>query len=367
MGALRLWSRAATRWMLALAGGLCLVSPGPAGADADPAPGVVWGVNGHPFTAYPGVSFADQISALVHLGLKSYRVNVSSAAQLPALQRLTREAAARGVTVLPVLTPSESLADETPDHLYREARRFAESVAAPLRDQIPVWELGNELENFAIIKACERKDDGTQYNCSWGPAGGVGVDEYYTPRWVKVSAVLRGLSDGIAHAAPGAKRAIGTAGWGHLGAFERMRRDGIGWDITVWHLYSDDPEKSFSELTRYGKPIWVTEFSDPLPPGPTDEAVRKVRLRRLMDKLSALSARYRVEAAFVYELLDEPYWGDTPEAHYGLLKLKRSPNGWQIAAPSSTYFTVQAVTGGSGFPRGVCDGRPGPAADGCPP
>ena len=367
MGAWRQWSGVATRWSVAFAAGLILALP----CSAEPMPparkGLQWGANGHPFTAYPGVPFGDQISSLTHLGLTSYRVNVSSLHQLPALQRLTREAAAQGVSILPVLTPSLSLADETPEHLYRESRRFALALATPLRDQIPVWELGNELENFAIIKACERKDDGSQYNCSWGPAGGVGVDEYYTPRWIKVSAVLRGLSDGIAEGAPGARRAIGTAGWGHLGAFERMRRDGIAWDISVWHLYSDDPQWAFTELQKYGKPIWVTEFSDPLSPGPIDDGARKLRLRRLMDTLASLAARYRVEAAFLYELLDEPYWGNTPEAHYGLLSLKRSPGGWALAAPSATYSTVQAVTGGHGFPPGVCDVRAGHTPDGCPP
>ena len=67
------------------------------------------------------------------------------------------------------------------------------------------------------------QDDGKQYDCAWGPAGGVGPLEYYGPRWQKVSAVLKGLSEGAAAADPAVLKAMGTAGWGHLGAFERRR------------------------------------------------------------------------------------------------------------------------------------------------
>ena len=29
------------------------------------------------------------------------------------------------------------------------------------------------METYAILKPCERQDDGVQYNCAWGLAGGV--------------------------------------------------------------------------------------------------------------------------------------------------------------------------------------------------
>ena len=48
-----------------------------------------------------------------------------------------------------------------------------------------------------------------------GFAGGVGPLDYFGPRWEKVSAALDGLSRGIKSVDPTARRAIGTAGWGH--------------------------------------------------------------------------------------------------------------------------------------------------------
>ena len=99
-------------------------------------------------------------------------------------------------------------------------------------------------------------DNGQQYNCEWGPAGGVGKNEYFGPRWRKVSAELRGLSDATVAVDPTIRKAIGTAGWGHFRAFNRMRDDGIRWDITVWHYYQGDPGKSLKMLQQFDRPIW---------------------------------------------------------------------------------------------------------------
>src|SRR6185437_14107278 len=121
-----------------------------------------------------------------------------------------------------------------------------------------------EFENYAIIKPCEMRDNGVRYSCFFGDAGGTDPLDYYGPRWAKVIAVLKGLTAGVHAADPTAMRAVGTAGWGHTGAFERMHKDGIAWEITVWHMYGQDPEWAFKKLVQYGKPIWITEFNHPL-------------------------------------------------------------------------------------------------------
>ena len=329
-------------WAGLLAAALASVSPATAG---DSPPPVLWGVNGHPFSAYPGITPEDQIAEVARLGLKSHRVNVTRADQVADLKRLIRIAAERKVTILPILTPPVALADTSAEDLYRQSKQFAEAVVGPLKGQVTVWELGNEMESFAIIHPCEMKDDGTQYNCKWGPAGGVGVDEYFTPRWRKVSAVLKGLSVGVAGVDPKARKAMGTAGWGHLGAFERLRNDGVAWDISVWHQYSEDADWAYEKLQAYGKPIWITEFSPPNADRPDAEALRPARLEAMMRKILKTARKFRIEAAFIYELLDEPYWTDSPEARFGLLTMTRSGSAWRIAAPHPSVATVQRITG----------------------
>ena len=177
--------------------------------------------------------------------------------------RLIEEGKRRGIAILPVLTPRLELDKEEPAALYQKSHEFAFKLVSQFKDDIRVWELGNELENYAIIQPCEQQDNGAQYNCAWGPAGGVGPLEYYGPRWAKVSAILKGLAEGSIAADPGVRKAIGTAGWGHVGAFERLQRDGVPWDISVWHMYGDDPEWAFKILAQYHRPIWVTEFNHP--------------------------------------------------------------------------------------------------------
>ncbi|MEZ0000119.1 DUF4214 domain-containing protein [Sinorhizobium fredii] len=320
---------------------------------------ILWGVNGHPITAYPGIGIEQQLDFLRDLGMKSYRVNISDASRAADLAVLVKGAKARGIDILPVITPGNiDLDKESADALYDKAHALAVALGSQFRGDIRVWELGNEMENYAIIKPCEKRDDGSQYPCEWGPAGGVGPLDYYGPRWAKVSAVLKGLSDGMTQVDPHFRKAIGTAGWGHLGAFERMRQDGIKWDISVWHMYGDDPEWAFKQLARYGHPIWVTEFNNPFGSQRSEEQ-QADGLRQAMARLRELQAKYNVEAAHIYELLDETYWAPSFEAHMGLIRLiAKSDGGWKIGEPKPAYAAVRDFIRGARpapRPRRDCD------------
>jgi hypothetical protein len=304
---------------------------------------LIWGVNGHPFTAYPGIEYDAQLDEIRDLGLTTYRVNISSLDQSDRLAKLLSLAKPRGIRILPVLTPPVDLAGSPPETIYSQAKAFAAYFVSRFKSEIKVWELGNELEVFAIIKACEMRDDGTQYNCAWGPAGGVWPLDYYGPRWAKSSAALKGLSDGTQTADPTALKAMGTAGWGHVGAFARMKADGIEWDISVWHMYGEDPEWAFKAIAEFGKPIWVTELNHPH--GSQRGRLEQAQgLQRSMARLRELRGTYRVEAAQLYELLDEPYWAPSFEAFMGLVELEKSGGGWKIGARKPAHCVVWSMT-----------------------
>lgn len=320
---------------------LAILSGG-AASQAEPQK-LIWGVNGHPFTAYPGISFDDQLKVVSQLGMTSYRVNVSSIDSAPALRSLVDRARPLGIDILPVLTPPLDLKAHTPDYLYSRAKAFAAYYASRFKDDIRVWELGNELENFAIIQPCEMRDDGVQYNCDWGPAGGVGPLEYYGPRWKKVSAVLKGMSDAVKSIDPGIRKALGTAGWGHVGAFERMRQDGIEWDISVWHFYGDDIEWGLERVSSFGKPIWVTEFNHPLG-SQKGEQQQAEGLEKIMKQINGLREKYNVEAAHIYELLDEPYWAPDFEAYMGLVRLEKDRATWKLGAHKPAFCSAKGLT-----------------------
>jgi hypothetical protein len=308
---------------------------------------ILWGVNGHPITAYPGIGIDRQLDYIRDLGMKSYRVNISDADRAPELADLVKEAKTRGIEILPVITAGNvDLKKDSTDELYGKARTLAVALGSRFKDDIRVWELGNEMENFAIIKPCEKRDDGTQYPCEWGPAGGDSALDYYGPRWEKVSAVLKGLSDGMTEVDSTIRKAIGTAGWGHVGAFERIHNDGIKWDISVWHTYGEDPEWAFEKIARYNRPIWVTEFNNPYG-SQRSERQQAEGLKQAMARLQELQGRYKVEAAHIYELLDETYWAPSYEAFMGLVRLKvTDKGGWTTGEPKPAYFAVRDLIRG---------------------
>jgi hypothetical protein len=325
---------------LAAAVALLLTTAAPASAD------LLWGVNGHPVVSYPGIPIEKQLDFIKDLGLKSYRVNVTAEGEADALAEVVKAGKARGIEILPVITPGLDLDKDKPDELYNDARKLALTLGTRFKNDIRVWELGNEMEVYAIIKPCEKRDDGSQYPCGWGPAGGTGVLDYYGPRWVKVSAVLKGLSDGMTTVDPSIKKAMGTAGWGHTGAFARMKQDGIAWDISVWHMYGEDPEWAFREISSYGKPIWVTEFNNPYG-SQRSERQQADGVKQTMTRLRELQDKYKVEAAHIYELLDETYWAPGFEANMGLVRLTASNNGeWTTGEPKPAYLAVRDITRG---------------------
>ena len=309
-----------------------------AGTATMPADDLMWGANGHPLVSYPGTTYAQQLDYVQELGMTSYRVDIARLEQADGLAELVRLAKARGIAVLPVVTPALDLDKLDADELYRKSHALATALVARFKDDIRVWELGNELENYAIIKACEMRDDGVQYNCDWGPAGGVKPFEYYGPRWRKVSAVLKGLSDATTAVDPTVRKAMGTAGWGHIGAFTRMQQDGIRWDISVWHLYGEDPEWALAALAKFKRPIWVTEFNHPRG-GQLSRQAQADGLVRAMVRLRQLRHAYNVEAAHVYELMDEPYWGDF-EATMGLVALVKDAKGKWTAGDRKPAFAA---------------------------
>jgi hypothetical protein len=305
----------------------------------------LWGANGHPFYAYPGTSIKEQFDFLADLGMKSYRVDITNTDKADELAAVVAEARKHGISVLPVITPG-NLGSEDPGVLYQRAFDLAVALISRFKNDIRVWELGNELENRAIMKPCETRDDGTRYPCDWGPASCRDVLDYHGQRWARVSAILKGLSDGAVSVDPTIVKAMGTAGWGHIGAFERMKNDGIRWDISVWHIYGEDPEWAFKRLAAYGHPIWITEFNNPYGSRPGDDR-QAGGLRAMMERLKELAPAYKVQAAFVYELMDEPYWAPDYEAYMGLVRVVPRPDGgWRTGEPKPAYAVARALIRG---------------------
>lgn len=309
----------------------------PASAD------LIWGVNGHPLVSYPDVSVEQQLDYVKDLGMKSYRVDIPNSTKAPQLRKLMIAAKERGIEILPVVTPDFDMDTLTPEVLHKQAYDLGFNLASQFKGDVPVWELANEFENYAILKPCEMRDNGVQYSCSFGSPGGSDPLDYYGPRWAKAIAIVKGLAEGVRAGDPKALRAVGTAGWGHIGAFERMYKDGADWDISVWHMYGQDPEWALKKLVKYGHPIWITEFNYPL--GSTSsEKEQADGLANTIAMLRRYQPTYNIQAAHIYELLDEPYWAPNYEAYMGLIRIEKSDvDQTPVTIPKLAYQRVKQL------------------------
>ena len=120
-----------------------------------------------------------------------------------------------------------------------------------------------------------------------------------------------------------------------------MADDGLEWEITVWHDYETVSEKFLKRLAGFGKPIWITEFNAGSGGFETEEENARL-LKKRIAWYRAMRVPYGVEAAFVYELLDEPYWGDHYEARMGLYRMEGSKeDGWRVGAPKPAARAVK--------------------------
>jgi hypothetical protein len=304
---------------------------------------MIWGVNGHPFTAYPNISFSQQLDDVERLGLRFYRANTRGDGSARDIDRMLPLIERRGMVLVPMISIDVDWRRDRPEAIRRRAFELARGMGIRYRGRIPIWSLGNELETYALLRPCETRDNGEQYPCDWGVAIGRYPDEYQRDRWNQVSAFLDGLSDGMKEGDPTALRVIGVSGWGRFGALERLSQDGVEWDITDWHDYEGMDEAIAARLARFGKPIWITEFHID-ERGLTAEA-RAERLALRIASYQALRARYPIAGAFMYELYDEPYWGDTFEARMGLISLRRSRGGfWEVGPdhPAASAF-IRAI------------------------
>ena len=71
------------------------------------------------------------------------------------------------------------------------------------------------------------------------------------------------------------------------------------------------------------------------------EQAQADELHRMMTYLKGYGDKYRVEAAFIYELLDEPSWEPSSEARMGLYTLKPQTDGeWAIGRPKKAAEAV---------------------------
>jgi hypothetical protein len=312
-----------------------------------------WGVNGHPFSqaAYVDVPKEVQLDLVAGLGAGWYRVDLTAAefaADTAGFDDFLAGATRRGIQVLPVLisSPGPGDAEATPERIRAAAFAFGSAVATRYRGRVTHWELGNELDAVALLRKGDRKHGGTLW--TWGDPDGSHWEDYEDGRYAQARAEIMGLLEGIRSADPKALVVVDTAGWLHYGFIERLvDQDRVPFDILAWHWYSEMGDMTrvqgrldlVAYLQRYGKPLWLTEVSRR---GGSGDGGGQALADFIGRDVRRLAENPGIGALFLYELLDEPYFG-AGEGHYGLVEVARDGSRWVPGRPKAAYESYRAV------------------------
>jgi hypothetical protein len=316
-----------------------------------------WGVNGHAMNqaAYIDVPVATQLDLVVDLGAGWYRCDISAAdfqGNTARFDELLIEAERRKLRLLPVLMPSAEFwnGQATLEQIRGTTSEFAKAIASRYRGRISHWELANELDDYALIRKGETTRGGKLW--SWdGAPDGSDPDDYNQERYERAKAQLSGLYEGVKAADPKALAIVDTAGWLHYGFIERLVTEDRArtFDILAWHWYSEMGEMTNVQgqrnliefLKRYDCPLWLTEINrrDGSKGGKELEAADYMR-----NAVARLGANPGIAGVFIYELLDQPYFGDNGESNYGLVEVSRDGGGkWQVKRKKAAFAAYQDV------------------------
>jgi hypothetical protein len=310
---------------------------------------VIFGVNGHAMSqaAYFDVPLEEQLDLLAECGAGWYRVDITAgqfAASTDRFDSLLAAADKRGVRLLPVLVQEEEVWTLPEAEVRQKAGSFAKSIVQRYRGRITHWELGNELDVPALVRKGERTRSGKEWIWEGAPDGS-SADDYHPERLKRAQAFIAGLQEGVKGADERAITIVNTSGWLHHGFIEVLFNEEprIGCDILAWHWYSEMGDMAkvrgsldlLQVLSAFRRPLWITEINRRDGSKGGQDAAMADYLRTDVARLASHRA---VEAVFIYELLDQPYFGAEGESDYGLVTVERSHEGrWRTGRKKAAF------------------------------
>ncbi|TFF30391.1 glycosyl hydrolase [Mucilaginibacter psychrotolerans] len=301
----------------------------------------VLGVNGHPLgdIAYLDVPASAQIEMIKKMGMGIYRINILSTSDgtctVPTvLQPLLAAAAAGDITLLPMLATRTLDYNDSESTAYQKGKTLGGNFAAKYAAAFNYYDMGNDLDLKPLLSG---KD-------------GRALADYDQTKLHVIAAYLKGMSEGIHTADPGAQTMI-SAGWLHWGFIKACESYGVNFDILAYHWYSDmeaaiarSPWLKISDITVTlnglfpGKPIWITETNSRPKNLGTFEADQNTFLTNFIAKCKANPT---VKAVLVYELFDEPY-KNGEEKYYGIAKWDIPYTKWINKLVANTFEAWQS-------------------------
>jgi len=298
---------------------------------------IMWGAVGHSrghvnsvWYPYKKISRWDQFELIEKFGGKAYRTSCSDidCDNLIKIAAQKRMVFLRSIEIQPIATMNE-------DENYWRAYNYAYPEVKKHKGRIQYFEAGNELDNWAKPKNL-----------------GVGPLMYDSDRYVLVRGFLRGLIDGIRAGDSSAKVLVNSTGWCHYGFMKQLWGDGVRWDITAVHWYEafGDFESGCrgtnvaSIYASFGRPIWFTEFNSNVAAKENDPDRSAKWIESFVKRTRELAPKYNIQAAFVYELLDEPQ-KQGAERYFGIADEDGNPKApWHALKKAINHLNEQNVS-----------------------
>lgn len=248
-------------------------------------------------------------------------------------------ASPNGIQVYPVclvpfssVYPSGQSATETT--AYNVGFQFGVDVATHLKGLVPWYEIGNEVDSYAIISGSYR---------------GTATTDYDNTKFQLARGGFRGIIAGIKSIDTSTPIMMAGGTWMHTAFFDMLlagtQPDGttghptITWDLTSWHWYTnnyppnDDIEvlsgqggyNVLAHLAGWGKPIYMTECGAVWSAYSDSETAIETALTAanyLVDRFVSVRNTYNIKGVFPYQLFDAAAPG-TPstdnEMNYGFI------------------------------------------------
>ena len=300
-------------------------------ADPRPVPTVgFYGINGHVGWGAPYTNLAAQISAMLDLGMKTYRTGYDPGNGPGIRAFIQNYAQPAGIGVYAVALPPQgahafnnNVAPASEADGYNEGFRLGQDMANYLSGLVKAYEVGNELCSYAL-----RTD---------GSFNGDVPSHYDNTRFTIARGMIRGVIEGI-RSIDKTTPFVGPAClWLHYG-FTNMLRNGtqpdgtsghplVDWDITAWHWYSDmgNMESAgnisanvLNIIKGYGKPIWLTEYGVRQSlSGVESDRTNYLTGATCMADWVRVKNTYNIQHTCMYELYDDGKSGD--EGAFGLV------------------------------------------------
>jgi hypothetical protein len=241
---------------------------------------------------YSAKNWQEQIDKAKELGLGWARMNFDYASGFPRNDLFFEPVFASGLKI--VLVVEHNPAKGT-GRMYQDGLDDGKSIASHYKGKISYYQLANEGGAQAIKS---------------GTLEGWRTSDYDPAEYARVRDYIKGLSEGIKLADPGAQRIV-TISWMHTGFLDKLVADGVQFDMVGVDWYSwmgnfgsrtiGTGQTLYSKVKSFGKPIVFAEVNA-WPRGSVDETAQANFIRSTA--AWAWNNRNYIKGFYVYELVD---------------------------------------------------------------